>query len=173
MKMHYRQATSFNFIRSLHWNNMEKELEAIPDSFFRFRDVKKMKKKLFQCMETNLFFTNSIHKFQSVIHFMTARLKIRDKMARIQNVEDALKGLDFKTQTNDVEIRKPYIKEEFIIVIAKIQNSIGKSAYRINFGGIFVQIIAAARVYSDHFTNMAVYAVVIGDIIDTTRRMFH
>ena len=73
----------------------------------------------------------------------------------------------------DVEIRKPDIKEEFIIVIKKIQNSSGKSAYRISFGGIFVQNIAAARVYSDHFTNMAVYAVVIGDIIDTTRRMFH
>ena len=38
---------SFNFIRYLQWNNMEKEIEAIPVSIFRFWDQKEMKEKLF------------------------------------------------------------------------------------------------------------------------------
>jgi len=63
---------SFNFIKDLQWNNMEKEIEAIPVSIFRFWDEKEMKEKLFRCMEMNLFFTDSIHRRQNIIHMMTA-----------------------------------------------------------------------------------------------------
>ena len=73
-----------------------KEIEAIPVSIFRFWDEKEMKEKLFHCMEVNLFFTDSIHRFQTTIHIMTAMIKIRCKMASIQNKEDASKELDFK-----------------------------------------------------------------------------
>ena len=83
---------SFNFIRDLQWNNIEKEIEDTLDSIFRFWDQKDMKEWLFRCMEMNLFFTKSIHKFQNVIHIMTAMIKIRYKMASIQNEENALKG---------------------------------------------------------------------------------
>ena len=38
---------SFNFIRDLQWNNMEKEIHAIPESNFRFWDENDMKEKLF------------------------------------------------------------------------------------------------------------------------------
>ena len=55
---------SFNFIRDLQWDNMEKEIEAIPVSIFRFCDQKERKKKIFHCMEMNLFFTNSFHRHQ-------------------------------------------------------------------------------------------------------------
>ena len=70
---------SFNFIRDLQWNNMEKEIEAIPISIFRFWDQKDMKEILFHCMERNLFFTNSIHRHQNIIHMMTAMIKIYAK----------------------------------------------------------------------------------------------
>ena len=30
---------SFNFIRDLQWNNMEKKIDAIPESVFRFWDI--------------------------------------------------------------------------------------------------------------------------------------
>ena len=117
---------SFNFIRDLQWNNMEKEIEAIPVSIFRFWDQKDMKEKLFHCMERNLFFTNSIHRRQNIIHMMTAMIKIRCKMASIQNEEDASKELDFKTQTEDGTIRNPTIKEEFVKVIKEFKIPVEK-----------------------------------------------
>ena len=40
-----------------------------------------------------------------------------DSVHRFQNEEDASKELDFKTQTEDGEIRNPTIKEEFVKVI--------------------------------------------------------
>ena len=42
---------SFNFIQDLQWNNMEKEMDAIPESVFRFWDHKDLKKRLLLCME--------------------------------------------------------------------------------------------------------------------------
>ena len=48
---------TFNFIRDLQWNNMEKEFDEIPVSVFRFWDQKDLKEKLFQCMERNVLFT--------------------------------------------------------------------------------------------------------------------
>ena len=44
---------SFNFIRDLQWNNMEKEIKALPDCIFRFWDQKDLKERPFQCMERN------------------------------------------------------------------------------------------------------------------------
>ena len=52
---------SFNFIQELQWNNMEKEIDAIPDCIFRLWDQKDLKERPFLCMERNSFFTNSIH----------------------------------------------------------------------------------------------------------------
>ena len=75
----------------------------------------------------NLFFNKSIHKFQNVIHIMTAMIKIRCKMARIQNKENPLKELDFKTQTENGEIRNPNIKGEFVKAIKEIQKRICQS----------------------------------------------
>ena len=46
---------SFNFIQDLQWNNMEKEIDAIPDCIFRFWDQKDMKERLFLCIKRNLF----------------------------------------------------------------------------------------------------------------------
>ena len=37
----------FNFIRDLQWNNIEREIDAIPESVFRFWDEKDLKKRLF------------------------------------------------------------------------------------------------------------------------------
>ena len=54
---------TFNFIQDLQWNNVEKEFDEILVSVFRFWDQKDLKKKPFQCMERNVFFTSSIHKF--------------------------------------------------------------------------------------------------------------
>ena len=86
---------SFNFIRDLQWNNMEKEIKAIPDCIFRFWDQKELKERLFLCMERNVFFTSSIHKSQNIIHIMISMLKIRCKMARLNNEELASEELNF------------------------------------------------------------------------------
>ena len=56
---------------------MEKEIKVTPDCIFRFWDHKDLKTRLLLCMERNLFFTNSIHKFQNIIHIMISVLKIR------------------------------------------------------------------------------------------------
>ena len=79
-----------------------------------------MKQQLFRCIGTHVF-TTSIHRFQNLIHIMTTMIKIRCKMASIQNEEDASKELDFKTQTEDWKIRNPTIKEEFVKVIKEFK----------------------------------------------------
>jgi len=48
-----------HFIRDLQWNNMEKEINAVPDSVFRFWDEKDLMEMLFSCMESNLCFMTS------------------------------------------------------------------------------------------------------------------
>ena len=77
-------------------------------------------------MEMNLFFTDSIHRRQNIIHIMTAMLKIRCTMASIQNKENASKELDFKTQSEDGTIRHPSIKEEFVKVIKEFKIPVEK-----------------------------------------------
>ena len=79
-------------------------------------------------MKMNLFFTDSIHRFQNLIHIMTAMIKIRYKMVGIQNEEDASKELDFKTQTEDVKIRNPTIKEEFVKAIKEFKIPVEKNS---------------------------------------------
>ena len=67
---------------------MEKEINAVPDSVFRFWDQKDLKEMLFSCMESYLFFMNSnisltcsVNKNQGIIHLMLAMLKVRCSMA--------------------------------------------------------------------------------------------
>ena len=48
-------------------------------------------------------------------------LKIRCKMARIQNEKDASEELNFRIQTVDGEVRNPTIKDEFMIVIKEFK----------------------------------------------------
>ena len=103
-----------------------KEIEAIPDSIFRFWDQKDLKEKLFQCMERNVLFTASFHKFQNIIHIMISMLKIRCKMARLNNEETASEELNFKTLTKDGEVRNPTIKEEFVQVIKEFKIPVEK-----------------------------------------------
>ena len=130
-------------------------------------------------------FYNSIHKFQNVIHLMIAMIKIRCKMANIQNEENASKELDFKTQTEDGEIRNPTIKKEFVKVIKEFKILVEKVFIDSISEGYFSKTSAVVRIHGylnimykyagkeidimiEHFSNMAVYAFVIGNIIDTT-----
>ena len=48
-------------------------------------------------------------------------LKIRCKMARLNNEETASEELNFKTLTKDGEVRNPTIKEEFVQVIKEFK----------------------------------------------------
>ena len=98
----------------------------MPESVFRFWDQKDLKKRLFQSMEKNFFFTNSINKFQNIIHIMIFLIKIRCKMARIQNNSDASEELNFRTLTVDGEVRNPTIKEEFVQVIKEFKIPVEK-----------------------------------------------
>ena len=176
---------SCNFIRDVQWNNMEKEMDAIPESVFRFWDHKDLKKRLLLCMERNLFFTNSIHKFQNIIHLMISMLKIRCKMARIQNEKEASKELNFKVQTVDGEIRDPFVKDEFWTVIKEFKIPV-EGAFIDSFSEeSFSKTSKMAKVQSylsiiykyagrkidiliEHFTNTAVYGFIIEDILVTT-----
>ena len=101
---------SFNFLRHLQWNNMEKEIDAIPESVFRFWDHKDLKTRLLLCMERNLFFTNSIHKFQNIIHLMIS--------------ED----LNFKVQTVDGEIKEFKIPAEGAFIDSFSEESFSKTS---------------------------------------------
>ena len=176
---------SFNFIRDIQWNNMEKEIDAIPESVFRFWDQKDVKKRLFICMERHLFFTNSIHKFQSIIHLMTAMIQIRCKMARIKNEKEASNELNFRIQTTSGEIRNPTTKEEFVQVIKEFKIPVEKVFIDSITEEFFSKTSKMARVQSyltimykyagkeidimiGHFTNTAVYAFIIEDLIVTT-----
>ena len=181
---------SFNFIRDLQWNNMEKEIKAIPDCIFRFWDQKELKERLFLCMERNVFFTSSIHKSQNIIHIMISMLKIRCKMARINTEELASEELNFRTQTKEGEIRNPTYKEEFVRVIKEFKIPIERGFTDTISEEFFSNTSYMARVHSyliimykyagkeidiiiEHFTNNAVYAFIIEDIIATTVKYFH
>ena len=181
---------SFNFIRDLQWNNMEKEIKAIPDCIFRFWDQKELKERLFLCMERNVFFTSSIHKSQNIIHIMISMLKIRCKMARLNNEELASEELNFKTLTKEGEVRNPTFKEEFVQVIKEFKIPIERGFTDTISEECFSNTSYMARVHSyliimykyagkeidiliEHFTNNAVYAFIIEDIIATTVKYFH
>ena len=87
---------TFDFIKNLQWNDMEKEIKTTPVKFFRCQDEKNLKEKLFSCMENNMFITESLHKYQGIIHLMMAMIKIRCNMAIMQGEEEAIKILNFK-----------------------------------------------------------------------------
>jgi hypothetical protein len=181
---------SFNFIRDLQWNNMEKEIKAIPDCIFRFWDQKELKERLFLCMERNVFFTSSIHKSQNIIHIMISMLKIRCKMARLNTEEIASEELNFKTLTKEGEVRNPTFKEEFVQVIKEFKIPIERGFTDTISEEFFSKTSNMARLQSylgimykyagkeiditiEHFTNNAVYAFIIEDIIATTVKYFH
>jgi len=181
---------SFNFIRDLQWNNMEKEIKAIPDCIFRFWDQKELKERLFLCMERNVFFTSSIHKSQNIIHIMISMLKIRCKMARLNTEEIASEELNFKTLTKEGEVRNPTFKEEFVQVIKEFKIPVERGFTDTISEEYFSNTSNMARVHSylitmykyaekeidiiiEHFTNNAVYAFIIEDIIATTVKYFH
>jgi len=181
---------SFNFIRDLQWNNMEKEIKAIPDCIFRFWDQKELKERLFLCMERNVFFTSSIHKSQNIFHVMISMLKIRCKMARLNKEELASEELNFKTLTKEGEVRNPTYKEEFVQVIKEFKIPIERGFTDTISEEYFSKTSYMARVHSyliimyryagkeidimiEHFTNNAVYAFIIEDIIATTVKHFH
>ena len=126
-----------------------------------------------------------MHTFQNAINIMTAMIKIRCKMASIQNEEDASKELDFKTQTEDGTIRNPTIKEEFVKVIKEFKIPVEKEFIDSISEEYFSKNNVVTRIHSylnimykyagkeidimiEHFTNTAVCAVVIEDIIETT-----
>ena len=93
-------------IRDLQWNNMEMEVETIPDCVFRFWDQKDLKERLSEFLENSLFLSNLEFKNQGIIHLLTAMWKIRCKMISIQNEEKARKFVNFLIQDNDGTIRK-------------------------------------------------------------------
>jgi len=169
---------------------MEKEIKAIPDCIFRFWDQKELKERLFLCMERNVFFTSSIHKSQNIIHIMISMLKIRCKMARLNNEELASEELNFKTLTKEGEVRNPTYKEEFVQVIKEFKIPIERGFTDTISEEFFSKTSNMARLQSylgimykyagkeiditiEHFTNNAVYAFIIEDIIATTVKYFH
>ena len=112
---------TYHFIRDLQWNNIEKEINAVPDSVFRFWDQKDLMEMLFSCMESNLFFmtskfsqTCSVNKHPGIIDLMLAMLKVRCSMASSQNEEEARCLLEFCIKEKDGSIRDANSMEEFI-----------------------------------------------------------
>ena len=95
-------------------------------------------------------------------------MKIRCKMARIQNKDDASKELNFKTLAVDGEIQNPTIKEEFVQVIEEFKipvyfsktSTMAKIHSYLNimykYAGKEIEIMI------ENFTNTAVYAFIIG-----------
>ena len=111
-------------------------------------------------------------------------------MAGIQNETDTSKELDFKTQTEDGTIRNPTIKEEFVKVIKEFKIPVEKEFINSISEEYFSKNSMVTRVHSylnimykyagkeigimiEHFTNTAIYAVVIEDIIEATVGKFH
>ena len=117
-------------------------------------------------------------------------LKIRCKMARLNNEETASEELNFKTLTKDGEVRNPTIKEEFVQVIKEFKIPVEKEFIDTISEEYFSNTSKMARVHSylivmykyagkeidimiEHFTNNAIYAFIIEDIIETTVKCFH
>ena len=117
-------------------------------------------------------------------------LKIRCKMARVNNEELASEELNFKTLTKEGEVRNPTYKEEFVRVIKEFKIPIERGFTDTISEECFSNTSYMARVHSyliimykyagkeidiiiEHFTNNAVYAFIIEDIIATTVKYFH
>ena len=111
-------------------------------------------------------------------------------MARIQNEKEASEELNFKVQTVDGEIRDPFVKDEFWTVIKEFKIPV-EGAFIDSFSEeSFSKTSKMAKVQSylsiiykyagrkidiliEHFTNTAVYAFIIEDIIVTTVSKLH
>ena len=111
-------------------------------------------------------------------------------MARLNNEETASEELNFKTLTKDGEVRNPTIKEEFVQVIKEFKIPVEKEFIDTFSEEYFSHTSNMARVQGylivmykyagkevdimiEHFTNNAVYAFIIEDIIETTVKYFH
>ena len=111
-------------------------------------------------------------------------------MARIQNEKDAPEELNFKIQTVDGEVRNPTIKDEFMEVIKEFKIPVEEGFIDSISEEFFSKTSKMAKVQSylniiykyagrkidiliEHFTNTAVYAFIIEDIIVTTVNKFH
>ena len=111
-------------------------------------------------------------------------------MARIQNEKDASEELNFRIQTGDGEVRNPTIKDEFMVVIKEFKipveevfiNSISeefvsktsKMAKVQSYLNIIYKYVGRKiDMLIGHFTNTAVYAFIIEDIIVTTVSKLH
>ena len=64
----------------------------------------------------NLFLTESVNKYQGIIHGMMAMLKIRCSMSLLHDEKEA-KLIDFKIRETDGTIRDANSLEEFVRVI--------------------------------------------------------
>ena len=103
---------------------------------------------------------------------------ISSKMACIQNEDDASNELNCKTLTVDGEIRNPTIKEEFVQVIKEFKKEYFSTTSTMAKIHSYLNIMykyagKEIDILIEHFTNTAVYAFIIGDIIDTTVKKFH
>ena len=104
--------------------------------------------------------------------------------------KDASEELNFRTLTVDGEVRNPTIKEVFVQVIKEFKIPVEKVFIYSISGEYFSKTSTMAKVQSylnimykyagkevdimfEHFTNSAVSAFIIEDIIDTTVDKFH
>ena len=112
-------------------------------------------------------------------------LKIRWKIALIQNEKDATEELNFRVKTVDGEVRDPTIKDEFWTVIKEFKIPIERAFIDSFSEESFSKTSKMAKVQSylsiiykyagrkidvliEHFTNTAVYGFIIEDILVTT-----
>ena len=111
-------------------------------------------------------------------------------MARLNTEEIASEELNFKTLTKEGEVRNPTFKEEFVQVIKEFKILVEKGFIDTISEEYFSNTTIMARVQGyliimykyagkeidiiiEHFTNNAVYAFIIEDIIATTVKYFH
>ena len=111
-------------------------------------------------------------------------------MARLNSEETASGELNFKTLTKDREVRNPTIKEEFVQGIKEFKIPVEKEFIDTILEEYFSNTSKMASVHSylivmykyagkeidimiEHFTNNAIYAFIIEDIIETTVKYFH
>ena len=110
-------------------------------------------------------------------------------MARLNNEETASEELNFKTLTKDGEVRNPTIKAEFVQVIKEFRIPVEKEFIDTISEEYFSKTSKMARVQSylnvmykyagnevdimiEHFTNNAVCAFIIEDIIENTSSIY-
>ena len=108
----------------------------------------------------------------------------------IEHWRNSIRGVEFKTLTKEGEVRNPTFKEEFVQVIKEFKIPIERGFTDTISEECFSNTSYMARVHSyliimykyagkeidiiiENFTNNAVYAFIIEDIIATTVKYFH